>query len=166
MIQPPVDPLPGHHLAEFNWGILKHDWDDPRVAEFAEAVPRVNSIAQRSVGFVWMMGDEAMDAAQNDPTGPLGGNPRMASTLSVWESVATLHRFVTRTVHDRFMRRGGEWHESTSRPRMVLWWVPVGHRPDPHEAMARLDLLERGGAGPDAFDWAWLRGQGMVPAIE
>ena len=44
---------PTHHLAEFNIGTLKHDWDDPRVADFANNIDRVNAIAQRSPGFVW-----------------------------------------------------------------------------------------------------------------
>lgn len=42
-------------LAELDIGILKHDWDDPRVQ-----------------GFAWMMDGDAMDAAQKAPLGPWG----------------------------------------------------------------------------------------------
>ena len=34
---------------------------------------------------------------------------------------------------------------------MVLWWVPAGHVLSVDEAKARLELLGRRGAGPDAF---------------
>ena len=86
----------GHvtHIAQMNWGILRADWDDPSVAEFVENLDRVNRIAMRSPGFVWMMPEEEMDAAQNDAEGVFGGNPRTASTLSVWETPQALDHFV------------------------------------------------------------------------
>jgi hypothetical protein len=34
---------------------------------------------------------------------------------------------------------------------LVLWWVPAGHIPSLDEALARLDLLQREGPGPEAF---------------
>ena len=72
-------------LAEFNIGILKYDWEDPRVADFRDNLDAVFALAARSPGYVWHMGEDEMEAAQLDASGPLGGNPRTASTLSVWE---------------------------------------------------------------------------------
>ena len=46
------------HIAQMNWGILKADWDDPAVAEFADNIDRVNAVAMRAPGFVWMMPEE------------------------------------------------------------------------------------------------------------
>lgn len=148
------------HFAEFNLGRLLHDWDDPRVAEFVEGLPVVYAIAERSPGFVWMMPPEEMEAAQLDPAGVFGGDPRIASTLSVWESVESLRAFVFATLHGRFLSRGGQWFERRRGPALVLWPVVPGHRPTISEAAARLRLLEERGASADAFDWAWATADG------
>lgn len=141
------------HLAELNLGVLKHDWDDPRVRGFVDGLDLVNRVAKRSRGFVWMMDGEAMDAAQNDPDGPLGGNPRTASTLSVWEDVASLEHFVWNTVHKRFYDRRAEWYDAVESLRFAMWWVPVNHRPDMHEAITRFRHLEQHGDSEIAFGW-------------
>lgn len=145
-----------HHLAEFNLGILRHDWDDPRVKDFVDGLGLVNGVARRSPGFVWMLGEAEMDAAQNDPDGPLGGNPRTASTLSVWEDVASLERFVWTTVHRRSYERRAEWYDMVESLRLVVWWVPAGRRPDIAEAMARFRHLAAQGDSDHAFGWRHL----------
>lgn len=147
----------GHHLAEFNLGVLKYDWGDARVQDFVDGLDPVNAVAMRSPGFVWMLGEDDMDAAQRDPAGVLGGNPRTASTLSVWEDAASLEQFVWNTVHKRFYDRKAEWYDAGDQLRMVMWWVPIGHRPDLAEAMARFRQLEAQGDTPEAFGWAGLR---------
>lgn len=147
----------GQHIAEFNVGTLRHDWDDPRVKGFVDGLDLVNAVAERSPGFVWRMTDDDMDAAQNDPDGALGGNPRTASTLSVWEDVASLEHFVWNTVHKRFYDRREEWFDAVEDLRLVLWWVPVGHRPGTAEAMARFRHLETHGNTDHAFGWSHLK---------
>ncbi len=149
----------GSQLAEFNIGTLKYDWDDPRIADFANNLDLVNGLAARSPGFVWRLGDEDMDAAQNDGDGVLGGNPRTASTLSVWESGEALEQFVWNTVHKRFYDRKGEWYaaEENTGPRLVMWWVEIGHKPTIEEAKARLDHLAAHGDSDHAFGWAHLK---------
>lgn len=143
------------HLAEFNLGILKHDWDDPRIADFQNNLDRVYAIAERSPGYVWHMPGDEMEAAQLDPNGPLGGNPRIASTLSVWESPEALRGFSFDTVHRVFYDRRAEWYDPAvqPKPRFVMWWVAQGHRPDVKEAVARRDHLARHGPSPSAFGW-------------
>lgn len=146
----------GMYLAEFNCGILKYDWDDPRVQGFVDGLDLVNGVAQRSDGFIWMLPEVDMEAAQNDPDGAFGGNPRMASTLSVWRDVASLEHFVWNTVHKRFYDRKAEWYDVVDSLRLVMWWVPEGHRPTPKEAMARFRHLDTNGDSEHAFGWAWL----------
>lgn len=145
------------HLAEFNLGILKHDWDDPRVADFVNGLDLVNGIAARSPGFVWRMPDDQMEAAQLDPDGPLGARPRLAATLSVWEDAASLEHFVWKTVHKRFYDRRDEWYDVTDALRMVLWWVPAGQLPDIKEAMERFTHLDANGDSAHAFRWKYLK---------
>ncbi|MEO0622729.1 MAG: DUF3291 domain-containing protein [Pseudomonadota bacterium] len=146
----------GRHLAEFNIGVLRHDWEDPRVADFLNGLALVNGVAARSPGFVWRLGDEEMEAAQEDANGPLGGNPRTASTLSVWESAEALENFVWNTVHRRFYERKGEWFAPTGALRLVMWWVPEGHRPTVAEAMERFRYLDAHGDSDHAFGWRHL----------
>ncbi|GGL61948.1 DUF3291 domain-containing protein [Wenxinia marina] len=149
-------------LAEFNRGILLHDWDDPRVAPFVNALAQVNLIAQRTPGFVWRLDDAAMERAQTDPASALGPDPRLASTLSVWTDAPALHHFVFRTLHRAFYVRGHEWFVAETAPRVVMWFVPEGHRPTPDEAADRYARLCRDGEGAEAFGWAWLRAEGHL----
>lgn len=151
--------MQGHHLAELNLGILKHDWDDPRIKGFVDGLDLVNGVAARSKGFVWRLDDDAMEHEQLDPDGPMGGHPRLASTLSVWASLADLEHFVWHTVHKRFYDRRAEWYDLTDSLRFVMWWVPEGHRPGMAEAMARFRHMEAHGASDYAFGWDWARGQ-------
>ncbi|MHA3914719.1 DUF3291 domain-containing protein [Halovulum sp. GXIMD14793] len=140
------------HLAEFNLGILKYDWDDPRVADFVNNLDRVNAIAHRSPGFVWQLPPDQME------TGQLGdeGHPRMASSLSVWEDVDSLKHFVWNTVHKKFYDRRAEWYDATDAIRLVFWWVEPGHQPGFSEGMQRFRLLRDNGPTEAAFDWNWL----------
>ena len=147
----------GHHLAEFNIGVLRYDWDDPRVADFADNEPRVNALAERAEGFVWRMNSEEMERAQLDPDGPLGGNPRTASTLSVWTDAASLEQFVWNTVHRNFYARRAEWYDATDSHRLGMWWVPEGTRPSAADGMARLARLEAEGPSEHAFGWSELK---------
>lgn len=154
-----------HHIAAFNIGILRHDWDDPRIADFVGGLDRVNGLAQRSPGFVWMLAEDEMEAAQTEAGGVLGGNPRTASTLSVWDSADALGRFVWNTVHRQFYARRGEWYDTAEQgqgPRMVLWHVASGHRPSIAEAKARLDHLGENGPSAHAFGWDQVKAQGWT----
>lgn len=141
----------GHHLAEFNFGTLAHDWEDPRVAGFVNGITQVNAIAERSPGFVWRLGDEEMGDVQEDSAGPLADRPLTASTLSVWETPADLWQFVEKTVHRRFMARAAEWFVPGDRGYFVAWWVPIGHRPTVTEGMQRWKQLDRDGESETVF---------------
>lgn len=149
------------HLAEFNIGVLRYDLDDPRMKDFADNLDRVYALAERSPGYVWHMSGEDMEAAQLDPQGALGGNPRAASTLSVWEDAQSLEDFVFRTVHKQFYDRKAEWYDPADQSwgghRLVMWPVPAGHRPSMEEAVDRLDHLATHGDSDHAFGWAWVR---------
>lgn len=149
--------MTGCHLAEFNIGTLKYDWDDPQVADFKNNLDRVFALAERSPGYVWHLKEAEMEAAQLDPGGVLGGNPRTASTLSVWRDLASLEHFVWNTLHRRFYDRRAEWYGPGQGLRMVMWWVPEGHRPSVAEAAAKLGQLAEKGDSDGAFGWSHAR---------
>ena len=46
---------PTYHVAHMNYAILRHDWEDPRVAGFVDNLELVNAVAARSPGFVWRL---------------------------------------------------------------------------------------------------------------
>ncbi|MDX8349547.1 DUF3291 domain-containing protein [Cognatiyoonia sp. IB215446] len=139
------------HLAEFNFGTLRYSWDDPRLADFQNGLDQVNAIGARSPGSVWRMPDDVMEAAQEDPRGPLADRPNTASTLSVWTGPGRLYRFAMKTLHARFMARNDEWFVPGDRGYLVCWWVPIGHRPDVAEGMARWNELQAQGETENVF---------------
>jgi Domain of unknown function (DUF3291) len=76
---------------------------------------------------------------------------RLIINISVWESLASLRAFVySCREHLDVMRRRREWFERLSL-HLVLWWVPVGHRPTISEAEERFAQLEARGPSPEAF---------------
>ncbi|MEO9822640.1 MAG: DUF3291 domain-containing protein [Paracoccaceae bacterium] len=153
-----------NHLAEFNIGVLKYDWNDPRLADFQNNLDRVYKIAERSAGYVWHLDPAQMETAQLDVNGAIGGNPRAASTLSVWEDAKSLQDFTYNTVHKHFYDRKSEWYDPADQlwtgHRLVMWWVPEGHRPTVDDAMARLRMLEQNGQTESAFSWDYLANDG------
>jgi hypothetical protein len=144
-MQQPAD----HHLAQLNIGRIRYDIDDPRMADFTNNLELVNGIAERTDGFVWRYVDDSGNATETRPY----ADPRMIVNFSVWESVASLERFVWQTIHKRFYGRRENWFEPIEGPSFVLWWVPAGHRPGIDEAVARLTHLAAHGASDHAFDW-------------
>jgi Domain of unknown function (DUF3291) len=140
---------PGRHLAQLNIGRLLHPLDDPRIADFVNNLDRINAVADRSEGFVWRLtsgGNNATSIRAFD-------DPRMIVNVSVWESIEALERYVWQTVHKRFYGRRHEWFDRLDGPSVVLWWVPMGHRPTLAEALERLDRLKVQGPSEDAFGW-------------
>jgi uncharacterized protein DUF3291 len=140
---------PNHHLAQLNIGRIRYDIDDPRMADFTDNLALVNGIAERSSGFAWRYVDESSNATETRPYADL----RIIVNFSVWESAEALERFVWQTIHKHFYGRRDEWFEHLEGPSMVLWWVPIGHRPSVEEAVARLDYLKQHGPTDHAFDW-------------
>ncbi|NQY61374.1 DUF3291 domain-containing protein [Cognatishimia sp.] len=144
-----------HHLAELNVGRLIAPTDDPRVADFMNALDRVNGLGKRMPGFVWMMEGSGEPGTGNTENN-IGDDPQFVANLTVWQDVKTLENFVWNTVHRQFYERRQEWFEVLGKMHFVMWWVPEGTEPTLEEAMARLAHLQEHGASDYAFDWAWL----------
>ena len=147
----------GYHLASFNFGTMLYPWDHPGMADFQNALDQVNAIGARSPGFIWRLDDDAMEAAQEDPNGPLADRPNTAATLSVWESPKHLSEFVEKTLHARFMARRAEWFVPGDSGFFVGWWVPVGTYPSVVEGMARWHDLQTQGETLDVFGMSRLK---------
>ena len=145
-----------HHLAELNVGRLIAPTDDPRVAEFMEALDRINGMGKRMPGFVWMM-EGSGEPGRGNTENNIGADPLHVANLTVWESVETLESFVWNTVHRQFYDRRKEWFEVLGEMHFVMWWVPEGHQPTLEEALERLDHLKAEGDSDYAFGWSYLK---------
>ena len=146
----------GFHLAELNVGRLLAPTDDPRVAEFMNALDRINGLGKRMPGFVWMMEGSGEPGTGNTENN-IDNDPQFVANLTVWESVETLETFVFNTVHKQFYDRRKEWFEIMGEMHFVMWWVPDGHQPTLDEAMEKLEHRRQHGDTEDAFGWDWLK---------
>jgi hypothetical protein len=137
-------------LAQYNVARLVRPLDDAANAEFVAALGPINALADVSPGFVWrLQGDDGMPSsfmtmAEID-------DPLVLVNYSVWEDVASLRHYVTRSGHGAYLRRRREWFERNTEAPTVCWWTPVGEIPPPAEGYRRLQHLRR--HGPSAEGW-------------
>lgn len=140
----------GYELAQLNVARMRGGKDSPVMKDFVAAIDRINGLADAAPGFVWRLrggeGDTTLAALERE---------NVLVTLSVWRDVASLRDYVYESAHLEVLRRRREWFESLGEASIVLWWVPVGHRPTVEEALARLERLRRAGPGPEAFDFRY-----------
>ena len=138
--------MPPFELAQLNVARLVAPLDSPVLADFVANLERINTLAERSPGFVWRLQTEVGDA-----TGIRHFGDDILVNLSVWRDVAALRDFVYRTAHVEIMRRRTEWFERMDAACMVLWWVASGRRPTLEEADVRLHRLREAGPTAEAF---------------
>lgn len=139
------------HLAELNIAQPRYALDDPRIADFVNNVARINGLAEKMPGFVWMHKDDSGGALHLPSPWP-----DAIVNMSVWETLRHLEHFVWNTVHKRIYQRKAEWFDAMDSHHFVMWWVDSGHQPSLSEAKERLDHLDRHGNTDHAFDWAHL----------
>jgi GNAT superfamily N-acetyltransferase len=139
----------GVHVAQINIGTMVAPTDDPRVAEFMDALDHVNAIADAAPGFVWRLQTDSGNATEIQ----IFPDPLTLVNMSVWESVDALKAYVYRSEHMEFFRRRAAWFEQDAK-RVALWHLPAGTIPELDEAVRRVEFLERNGATPYAFGFA------------
>ncbi|MEM7693756.1 MAG: DUF3291 domain-containing protein [Pseudomonadota bacterium] len=140
-------------VAQLNIARPKFALDAPEIADFMNALDRVNAIAERSDGFLWRLTGEGNDATSlNHPA-----EPGTIVNMSAWRDVDSLQRFVWTTIHRRFFDRKAEWFTGTGDRDFVMWSVPDGAWPTLDEAFARLARLRRDGSTDHAFGWEHVK---------
>lgn len=136
-------------LAQLNVGRLLYPQSDPRVAPFINNLDLVNSLAERSPGFIWRLKDESGNATAIRAF----ADPELILNLSVWESASALRQFAFGTIHKQFFGRRAEWFQKMTTPHFVMWQVAEGHLPALAEAAEKLAHLEAHGPTEAAFGW-------------
>jgi hypothetical protein len=136
------------HLAQVNIGRLRAPVDDPLLAEFKNALDRINALADATPGFVWRLQTEEGNATALHP---VEDDELVAINMSVWKSIEALGEYVYRSDHTALLRRRREWFERYGSAYMAMWWVPASHIPTIDEAFERLAQLEAVGPSPSAF---------------
>ena len=136
-----------HDLAQLNIGRLIAPTDSPLVAEFIEALDRINELAEQSSGFVWRFQTDEGNAISERPF----PDDTILVNFSTWESIDALSNYVYGSDHTKYLRRRREWFERLDEIVVVLWWVPAGHQPSAAQAIERLELLKLRGPTPQAF---------------
>ncbi|KUL35782.1 DUF3291 domain-containing protein [Actinoplanes awajinensis] len=135
------------HLAQMNTAVLRAPLEDPSMAEFAEGVPMMNDLADRSPGFIWRLAGEYGDGTIRAPE-----DPRRIYTLSVWESPEHLRAYAYQSTHLDYLRRRRDWFvPNGDQAALVMWWIPAGRIPTMRQALSRLGRLQADGPTPEAF---------------
>lgn len=135
-------------LAQVKVGRLRAPVDDPMIADFKNALDRINAVADGTPGFVWRLQTEEGNATS---LRPVVDDVLVAINMSVWESIEALGEYAYRSDHTAFLRRRREWFERYGSAYLALWWIPAGHIPTIDEALERLARLDALGLSPFAF---------------
>lgn len=141
------------HLAELNISKWKVDSASQAARGFVDNVERINSLAERSEGFVWRLLDEQRDEQGRNA---ICDGPDTVMTMSVWETPDHLEHFVWNTVHKQIYQGRNQWFSAMKSHHFVMWWVEENHHPSLEEASERLDHLDRIGDSDHAFGWSHL----------
>lgn len=139
--------MPEKILAQLNIARLAYPLDSPQLKDFVDNLDLVNSLAEKSDGFIWRLQTETGTATDIDVFGQ-----NIIVNMSTWRDVDALKHFVFNTVHAQFIKRKHEWF-SEVETHMVLWWIPAGTEPTLEQARQKLHLLNQNGASADAFDF-------------
>jgi hypothetical protein len=139
--------MPKYHIAEVNIARMKAPLESPVMEGFVARLDEINTLADRSEGFVWRLQTDGGNATYLRPY----DDDRILFNLSVWESVETLKNYVYRTAHSELLKGRRNWFEQFDKVFLAMWWVPAGHIPGIDEAKRRLAHLEEHGPTQFAF---------------
>ena len=141
-----------YHLAQLNIARMLAPLDSPAMADFVAQLDAINALADAAPGFVWRLQTEDGDATAVRPY----EDDRLIVNMSVWASPEALHAYTYRGGHVEVLRRRREWFARVADATVVLWWIPIGHRPTVQEGVARLETLRERGPTAEAFTFRTL----------
>lgn len=137
------------YLAQVNIAEMKAPINDPIMEDFVNNLERINTLAEKSPGFIWRLkGDD-----DNATAVRVFEYDFLIINMSVWEDVDKLYEFTYNTTHVEILKRKKEWFQHMKKMHMAFWYVEKGYTPDPEEAKERLDYIRMHGETPYAFSF-------------
>ena len=106
-----------YHIAQVNIGRMKGALEDPVMAGFVARLDEVNTLADRSPGFVWRLQTPEGNATYLRPY----DDDRILFNMSVWESLDALRYYVYKSAHAELIRQRKEWFEKFIGACLGLW---------------------------------------------
>ena len=139
-----------YQLAQINIAQAQDSLESTTMQGFVARLDEINTLADRSEGFVWRLqgedGDYTSVQAYDDP--------RILVNMSVWRDIDTLKQFVYKSVHVELIRDRDAWFHKMPEMHQALWWVPEGHLPSVAEGKQKLEMLQAKGPSQAAFSFA------------
>jgi hypothetical protein len=129
------------HLAQLNVARAVAPLDHPAMADFIARLEEINTLGDRSPGFVWRLQGDGGTSTELRFT----DDPQYIVNLTVGRSIDDLYAFTYRSDHKSVFRRRFDWFERRDTPSVCLWWQPAGEIPTVEEAHRRLALLAAAG---------------------
>jgi hypothetical protein len=136
------------HLAQFNIAEAIDSKESPVLKDFMDNLDRINSLADRSPGFVWRYND---DEGEDQFSIDAYASEFILVNMSVWKDRESLFHFVYHSDHLEIFKRKKEWFSKMPKMHMVLWYVEKDHIPTLDEGKDRLEYLQQHGESPFAF---------------
>lgn len=157
-------------LAFTTFAIMHEPYGNPVVAGFEALTPAVFTKSEEAPGFISRAVelDDHTDQSNFERDwgdwGPFavpryydGGfqlhTDTRAGTLSLWESVESVGKFVYSGLHQRALDQRKKWFREPKWPTYAMWWVADDHIPNWQEASDRIEMLADKGPTPDSFDF-------------
>lgn len=136
-----------YHLAQVNIALPLAPLDSEQLQGFVSRIEEINTIADRTPGFIWRLKGEADNALALR----VFDDPRLIINMSVWESFEALYKYTYYSEHAQVFRQKNEWMVKLAYAHMALWWHLAGEIPSIEESKKRLEYLQKHGATPYAF---------------
>lgn len=142
--------MTSYQLAQINIAAMKTTFDDPVMSGFVGRLDEINTLAQRSPGFVWRLMVDPSETGYSDIT----GETNVLVNMSVWETLDDLKNYVFQSRHLELMKAKKKWFNKMQDMHLALWWIPAGHIPDVQEGAGKLRLIRQEGPTAAAFSFA------------
>lgn len=139
-----------YHLAQINIAHAQNKMDSDDMKGFVKRLDEINSLADKSVGFIWRLQGEEGNATAIEAF----DDPLLLVNMSVWENFDSLKNYVYKSAHVELIRDRDAWFNKMINAHQALWWIPARHIPSVAEGKEKLNYLQKHGASKTAFTFS------------
>jgi len=142
------------HLAQMNIAWMHEKISDPSMFGLASRIEELNSLADRSPGFVWRLRTSEITPetlAPFDTIFPGFHRDKLFYNMSVWESVEQLRAYTFDSAHAEVLNERHQWIDRIAGASAALWWISAGCFPTIAESAEKWRFLQLHGPTPEVF---------------